>query len=160
MPSSHHLDFTSISSQYMQNACRQFSWQWEPTAQNKASTRLPPILWIQARKDFAMPCVHIIWLIQAGCKHARVIPNYEPVARVWHYHPGSPYYLLSYGAGCSFDFLHGPRRQGCEVGVLLTYNLHQYWPKQNQHPLKHESLLCKCASTELFLTWNLLTDSS
>lgn len=96
------------------------SWWWEPTAQNEADTRLPLILRIQTRTDFAMPPIPIMWLIQAECKCTRVIPIYEPVARVQHYHAGCPDYLLSSVAGCSFDFLHGPRRQGCEAGNSCT----------------------------------------
>lgn len=63
--------------------------------------------------------VHITWLIQAECKCTRVIPIYEPVARVQHYCSGSPDYLLSYKLAALLTFCKGQGDRVVKLAFLL-----------------------------------------
>lgn len=83
---------------WTQSACRQLllvTW----TCSIRSKHLICPLDWLrQGSKQFAMPNVHITWLIKAECNCTMVTSIYEPVASTQHSHPGSSAYL--HAAGC------------------------------------------------------------
>lgn len=99
-----------------------------------------PLDWLrQGSKHFAMPNVHITWLIKAECNCRKVTSIYEPVARAQHSHPGSSAYLHAAGCFLTWSLL--------TVAGLHAFQLAGYCIARSRCHLKMASPRRSCYST-------------